>query len=87
VISRATSRFWEKFRDLPSPIQHLARRSYRLWRENPHHPSLRFRKLEGVNLYTVRVGNHHRALAMVNQKRVTWTWIGTHAEYDKLVGN
>jgi hypothetical protein len=34
----------------------------------------------------VRVGISHRALGVETEDGVLWFWIGTHAEYDKLVG-
>lgn len=85
--SSATSRFWGLFRALPADVRSLAVKTYQLWRRDPRHPSLRFRKLQGAtDLFTVRVGEHYRALAMVRGETVTWIWIGSHAEYDRLTG-
>jgi hypothetical protein len=91
VKSKGTRRFWDLFHKLPEDIQALAIKNYRLWRNDPNHPSLRFRKLQGskgsfTDRYTVRVGDHHRALGMMTGSAITWVWIGTHAEYDRLVG-
>ncbi|MEI9999683.1 MAG: hypothetical protein WDO13_11205 [Verrucomicrobiota bacterium] len=36
-------------------------------------------------LWSVRVGQHYRALAEVEGYQVTWLWIGHHAEYDALI--
>nr|WP_196799441.1 hypothetical protein [Verrucomicrobium sp. 3C] len=35
---------------------------------------------------SVRVGLHYRALGVQAPDEVVWFWIGSHAEYDKLVG-
>ena len=84
--SLATPRFWRLYGELPNEVQELAVKSYRLWRDNPAHPSLRFRRLEGrENLATVRIGDHYRALGVLESDKITWIWIGTHAEYDRLV--
>lgn len=84
--SQATPRFWELFHELPVDVQGLAVKSYRLWRVNPNHPSLRYRRLEGRdNLATVRVGNHYRALGLMEPGIVVWIWIGPHAEYNRLI--
>jgi hypothetical protein len=84
--SQCTQRFWKLFHALPKDIQQLAAKNYALWRSDPSHPSLRFRRLEGAaNLMTIRIGDHHRALGMLKEGCVTWVWIGTHAEYDKMV--
>jgi hypothetical protein len=69
--SRATPRFWAAYRDLPSEIQAAARKAYRLFRENAGH--------------SVRVTLGYRALGLVEDDEVTWFWIGTHADYDRLL--
>jgi hypothetical protein len=33
----------------------------------------------------VRIGDHFRALGLLETGVVEWIWIGTHAEYDQLV--
>jgi len=64
VNSVATRRFWDLFSALPVEIQKLAVKNYHLWRRNPHHPSLRFRRLQGsTDRFSIRVGDHYRALA------------------------
>ena len=86
--SIATRRFWTLFHGLPSEVQELAVKTYRLWRQDPSHPSLRFRRLQGsTGRFSVRVGQHHRALGSVSEDTITWVWIGTHAEYDRLVNS
>jgi hypothetical protein len=86
VKSTATKRFWSLFSALPADIQELAVKNYRLWRQSPSHPALQFHRLRGSkNRFAVRVGDHYRALGTVRQDTITWVWIGTHAEYDRLV--
>jgi len=36
-------------------------------------------------IYSVRVGLGYRALGAMAGDTVTWFWIGSHAEYDKLL--
>ena len=84
--SQATPRFWHLLKDLPTDVQRLAVKNYRLWQANPNHPSLRYRRLEGrENLATVRIGDHYRALGLLETGIVVWIWIGPHAEYNRLV--
>jgi hypothetical protein len=86
VKSFATRRFWDLFHALPEDIQDLAVKNYRLWQRDPRHPSLRFRRLENsANRFTIRIGDHYRALGTQSKDTITWVWIGTHAEYDRLV--
>ncbi len=82
--SRANARFWRAYRQLPSAVRTLARKNYRLWRQNPRHPSLRFKKV-GVDLWSVRIGAEHRALAAEEQGVLIWFWIGPHDEYQRLL--
>jgi hypothetical protein len=45
-----------------------------------------FRRLEGrEDIVTVRIGNHYRALGIMDAGTVTWVWIGSHADYDRLI--
>ena len=84
--SRTTRQFWRLFSDLPSDAQRDAKRAYRLFQNNPAHPGLQFKKLEGEdNIYSARIGLGYRALAVMKADRVVWYWIGSHSEYDRLV--
>ena len=84
--SRATPRFWAAYRELPSEIRDLARKAYGLFRENPSHPSLRFKRVHAVEpIYAVRVTLGYRALGLLEDDEIVWFWIGTHAEYDRLL--
>lgn len=84
--SVTTRQFWRLFSDLPSEVKQDAVRAYRIFRENPAHPGLQFKKLEGEDdIYSARIGLGYRALAVVKKDRVVWFWIGSHAEYDRLI--
>jgi hypothetical protein len=74
------------FSDLPLDAQRDAKRAYRLFRANPAHPGLQFKKLEGEDdLYSARIGLDYRALAVMRKDRLVWYWIGSHAQYNRLV--
>jgi len=70
-------------RGLPVKVQQLARKNFKLLKKAPDHPSLRFKKVGGF--YSARVGLHHRALAADGPDGPIWFWIGSHAEYDKML--
>ena len=80
----ATPDFRRSYRKLPPETQRTADKNFRLLAENPHHPSLHFKKIGG-DLWSVRIGRRYRALATMEGDDYVWFWIGTHAEYDKLV--
>ncbi len=74
--------FWKFYQRLPLHIQKLADENFKLLQENPRHPSLHFKK-EGLH-WSVRVGDHYRAVAVQSPHGVVWHWIGTHTEYDGM---
>jgi hypothetical protein len=63
IESRTTRRFREAFADFPEEIRQQARQAYLLFRQSPHHPSLRFKKVdEESNTFSVRTGLGYPAL-------------------------
>jgi hypothetical protein len=82
----ASTKFWGCFGDLPESIQQLARANFELLRQDPSHPSLRFKQVKNGQYRSVRVGKHFRALGVPVPDGVQWFWIGSHAEYDQLLG-
>lgn len=87
MTSQATRRFWKLYDELPEHIQRLAVKNYRLWRENQQHSSLDFKRLAGKGgRFSIRVGDHYRALGHKTGDDYEWVWIGTHEDYNKLVG-
>ena len=86
--SAGTTRFWELFKGLPAEAQHLAVKNDHLWQRDPRHPSLHFRRLQGSkDRFSIRVGDHYRALGIQTDEKMIWVWIGTHSDYDRLVGS
>ncbi len=49
-------------------------------------PSLHFKLLASQRVYSARVGLQYRTLGLPTADGVHWFWIGTHAEYDRLIG-
>jgi mRNA-degrading endonuclease RelE of RelBE toxin-antitoxin system len=82
----ALPRFWRHYQQLPEEIQELADKSFDLLKTDPYHPSLHLKRVgRSKKLWSVRVGVHYRALGMDKPDGIVWFWIGTHAEYDKLL--
>jgi hypothetical protein len=77
------SDFWECYRALPKDIQGLADKAFVLLKQDARHSSLRFKKVGPY--WSARVGRQYRALAMEAPDGLLWFWIGTHAEYDRLL--
>jgi hypothetical protein len=69
----ATPDFWTAYCSLSTTTQQLADRAYALLKRDPRHPSLR---LKNVGRYwSVRVGDHYRALAIEVPDGLVWFWI------------
>jgi hypothetical protein len=74
------------FAALPQRVQRQAREAYGLFRENPSHPGLHFKRVHPYPpTYSARVSISYRTVGVMAGDVVTWFWIGTHAEYDKLI--
>jgi mRNA-degrading endonuclease RelE of RelBE toxin-antitoxin system len=83
---RTTKSFWKHYWALPPEIRQRAQQAYTLWRDNPSHPSLFFKRVkESQPLYSVRIGLGYRALGLLKEGTVTWFWIGGHDKYDRLI--
>jgi hypothetical protein len=80
----ATDRFWACYHRLPDDVQRRADACYQLLKKNPAHPSLQYKHVGRFR--SARVGAHYRALGVDVPEGIAWFWIGTHAEYDRLIG-
>lgn len=61
MLFRRTERFKKAFRALPPPVQEKAVKALRLLAENPRHPSLQVKKIQGVdNIWEGRVDQKYR---------------------------
>jgi hypothetical protein len=78
-----TKRFWKCYDTLPAAVRQVADQNYELLKSDPSHPSLHFKKVG--EYWSVRAGKGYRALGVETEKGISLVWIGTHAEYDKLL--
>ncbi|KAA0700551.1 hypothetical protein DTW90_02530 [Neorhizobium sp. P12A] len=79
----ATPAFWKAYDSLPVDVRALADRNFELLKRDPRHPSLHF-KAAG-RFWSARVGKSWRALAVADGEDMFWFWIGSYADYDKLL--
>ena len=61
--SSTTPEFWKAYAALSLEMKQQAQKAYQLWKENPSHPSLHFKKV-GKNLWSARITDGYRALAL-----------------------
>jgi hypothetical protein len=78
--------FRKLYDDLPVQIQEKADEVYLQFRQNPNHPSLRFKKVHSdLPIYSVRITKNYRAVGQLDGSTVVWFWIGSHDEYERLL--
>ena len=84
--SRTTRAFRELLAELPERVQVQAREAYRLFTLDPVHPGLRFKQVHTPPpTYSARVGIGYRAVGVSVAGEIVWYWIGSHADYDRLL--
>lgn len=69
---------------MPSAARAVADKNFALLKADPRHPSLHFKRIGKI--WSVRVGDRYRALGHDVPDGIQWFWVGSHAEYDKLIG-
>jgi hypothetical protein len=75
--------FWTTYGALHEDIKRQARKAYRLWAENPFHPSLHFKCINREeNVWSVRITRGYRAVGILEGDTVTWFWTGRHDDYE-----
>ena len=80
----ASPDFWRLHEQLPEKVRRLADKNFEILKADPRHPSLRLKKVG--RFWSARVGDSYRTLAVESPDGLVWFWIGTHADYDRLIG-
>lgn len=86
--SPITKQFRRAFDDLSEDVRFRSRQAYRIFRDDPYHPSLHFKAVHPTRpIYSVGIGLTYRALGILNGDQIVWFWIGPHVEYDRLLAS
>jgi hypothetical protein len=80
----ASRSFRDAYEKLPAAIRELADKNFALLKSDPQHPSLQLKKVG--RFWSVRVGLRYRALATEVDHGLLWFWVGSHADYDAMLG-
>ena len=84
--SVTTEKFRSLFASAPPDRQVRIKSAFRLWRENPAHPSLRFKKVHPrLPVYSARVDLDWRAVGTLEDDTLVWFWVGSHPQYEALL--
>jgi len=85
--SRRTPRFKKLLAQLPTHVQEQAEKAYQQFKRDPSYNSLDFKQVKSRKfLYSARVGDHYRVLGRMEGDTIIWSWIGTHEDYNKIIG-
>ncbi len=86
MISHTTDQFRKLLAQLPKDIQKQAKEAYLQFEKNPYYPGLRFKRVHSRRpIYAVRISRNYRALGVLQDNKLIWFWIGSHAEYEKIL--
>jgi hypothetical protein len=84
--SETTESFRKQFGAAPTAVQLKIREAHQLWAENPHHPSLRFKKVHAtLPIFSARVDLDWRAVGILKADTMIWFFVGPHGEYERLL--
>jgi hypothetical protein len=83
-----TRQFNKLYAALPGEVQRQADEAYSMWKHDPHHPGLHFKKIDsiGPTVYSIRISARYRAIGNYEPNGdFLWQWIGSHEDYNTLV--
>ena len=84
--SHTSARFRSAFDALPARVQQSARRAYRVFLNDPRHPSLQYKQVHPTRpIFSARVALGYRALCVREGDDLIWFWIGSHSDYDRML--
>ena len=82
-VHKTLPEFWGRYDALTEEIQHRADKQFILLSENPSHPSIQLKPVG--ELWSARVTDAYRALAVREGNVFNWFWIGSHDDYEQLL--
>lgn len=86
MTSHITDDFTACYNRLPDRIKKQAKKAYKLWKKDPEHPGLEFKKVsKNKPVYSVRITLGWRVIGVKHKNEMIWFWIGSHADYEKVL--
>ena len=76
-----------RYNALPHSVKNQAIAAYRMFLQDPFHPSLQFKQIDpsDASVYSARIGRNWRALGKRQNDAIYWFWIGSHEEYNTII--
>ena len=86
MTSARWSPFWNLYEALPETIPRLADKQFARFEQDPFCPSLQFKELNAQrSVWSARIDDDYRVLGFREGPDMTWFWIGSHADYDRML--
>jgi len=83
---QTTRRFRAAFATLPEAARRSISRGARTLLEHPGDPALQFKPIHPLRpVFSARVALGYIALGVKEGQDVIWFWVGSHADYDRLL--
>ena len=82
-MNHASREFWEHYDQLAPDIRSVADERFRLFQNDPRHPSLKFKRVG--RYWAVRLGGGYRAVGVDVDDGILWIWIGPHDPYKAFI--
>ncbi|MEJ0043848.1 MAG: hypothetical protein WDM81_17265 [Rhizomicrobium sp.] len=82
-MNHASRKFWEHYSSLPPDVRKVADERYRLFENDPRHPSVRLKRVG--RYWVVRLGAGYRAVGVDVDDGILWIWIGPHDAYESRI--
>jgi hypothetical protein len=77
--------FWKAYGSLDTDTKRRAKKAFRLWEQNPFHPSFQFKCINRTeDIWSARITRGVRAIGTLDAGTVTWFWIGGHDDYRRF---
>ncbi|MEA2017378.1 MAG: hypothetical protein U9N59_02925 [Campylobacterota bacterium] len=86
MISHINQQWKKLYKNIPKDIKELSKKQYKLFKENPYHSSLHFKRVHSSKaIFSARINLNFRTLGVLHENTIIWFWIGSHDEYERII--
>lgn len=86
MISYINQKWKKLYRDLPLEIRQIAKKQYKIFKENPYHASLHFKRVHSNKpIFSARINTNYRTIGIIDENNIIWFWIGSHDDYERML--
>lgn len=86
MTSHTTLDFRRDLMALPRDVRRQAKLAFQQFMADSSHPGLHFKKLPPhADIWSVRISASYRAMGKRRGEEIVWFFVGSHADYDKVL--